>query len=103
MFRQFLGLFVKENRLVKGTLAVGGRPVDLKQITMPVLNIYALQDHLVPPSSSKPLQQLTGSHDYSAHEFQGGHIGIYVSGAAQRQVPEKIASWLRERDGQSQR
>jgi polyhydroxyalkanoate synthase len=99
MFRQFLQLFVKDNRLVKGGLAVGGRKVDLKQIELPLLNIYALQDHLVPPSSSKPLQQLVGSTDYSTHEFQGGHIGIYVSGAAQRQIPEKIAGWLRERDG----
>ncbi|MDY6944585.1 MAG: class III poly(R)-hydroxyalkanoic acid synthase subunit PhaC [Pseudomonadota bacterium] len=98
MFRQFLTLFVKRNGLVEGTVQVGGRKVDLKQIAMPVLNIYALQDHLVPPSSSRPLQQLIGSQDYSTHEFQGGHIGIYVSGTAQRQIPDRIASWLRERD-----
>jgi polyhydroxyalkanoate synthase len=100
MFRQFMQLFVKDNRLMNGGLEVGGRKVDLKQIAVPLLNIYAMQDHLVPPSSSKPLQQLTGSSDYSTHEFQGGHIGIYVSGAAQRQIPDKIAGWLRERDGQ---
>jgi polyhydroxyalkanoate synthase len=98
MFRQFLTLFVQQNRLMKGTLRIGARPVDLKRITMPLLNIYATQDHLVPPSSSKPLEQLAGSQDYSTHEFKGGHIGIYVSGTAQRQIPEKIADWLRERD-----
>ena len=65
---------------------------------MPVLNIYARQDHLVPPSASKPLGALVGSSDYSEHEFQGGHIGIYVSGSAQREIPERIAGWLRERD-----
>ncbi|HWK50131.1 MAG TPA: class III poly(R)-hydroxyalkanoic acid synthase subunit PhaC [Steroidobacter sp.] len=100
MFRQFLTLFVQQNRLKNGTLQVGGRPVDLQQITMPLLNIYALQDHLVPPSSSKPLGELTGSTDYSTHEFQGGHIGIYVSGTAQRQIPDRIAGWLRERDAE---
>lgn len=98
MFRQFLTLFVQQNRLASGTLQIGGRNVDLRRIAMPVLNIYAMQDHLVPPSSSKPLQHLTGSTDYSTHEFQGGHIGIYVSGTAQRQIPDKIAGWLRERD-----
>lgn len=98
MFRQFLTLFIQQNRLVKGTLEVGGRKVDLKRIDMPLLNIYAMQDHLVPPSSSKPLAELTGSRDYSTHEFQGGHIGIYVSGTAQRQIPDKIAGWLRQRD-----
>ena len=99
MFRQFLTWFVKENRLMKGGLAIGGRAVDLQQVTMPVLNIYALQDHLVPPAASKPLEQLVGTSDYSTHEFQGGHIGIYVSGTAQRQIPDKIGGWLRERDG----
>ena len=98
-FRQFLTWFVKENRLVNGTLKIGDREVDLKRIAMPLLNIYALQDHLVPPAASKPLQQLVGSSDYSTHEFQGGHIGIYVSGTAQRQIPDRIAGWLRERDG----
>ena len=97
-FRQFLTLFVKENRLMQGTLQIGGRAVDLKQIAMPLLNIYALQDHLVPPAASKPMQQLVGSGDYSTYEFQGGHIGIYVSGTAQRQIPDKIAGWLRDRD-----
>lgn len=98
MFRQFLTLFVKQNRLKEGTLTIGGRSVDLKRIAMPVLNIYATQDHLVPPSSSRPLGQLISSTDYSTHEFRGGHIGIYVSGTAQREVPDKIAGWLRERD-----
>jgi polyhydroxyalkanoate synthase subunit PhaC len=70
----------------------------LKKVAMPVLNIYASQDHLVPPSASKPMQRLVGSPDYSAHEFMGGHIGIYVSGSAQRDIPERIATWLRERD-----
>ncbi|MGH8176410.1 MAG: class III poly(R)-hydroxyalkanoic acid synthase subunit PhaC [Steroidobacter sp.] len=98
MFRQFVTWFVKENRLVTGGTRIGGRPVDLKAVTMPVLNIYARQDHLVPPSASKPLAGLVGTADYSDHEFQGGHIGIYVSGSAQREIPERIASWLRERD-----
>jgi polyhydroxyalkanoate synthase subunit PhaC len=98
MFRQFMQWLVKENRLAKGTLELGGRAVDLKRVTMPVLNIYATQDHLVPPSASKPLERLVGTRDYSTHEFKGGHIGIYVSGSAQREVPERISTWLRARD-----
>jgi class III poly(R)-hydroxyalkanoic acid synthase PhaC subunit len=50
-FRQFTQWFFQENRLVKGTVELGGRKVDLKQITQPVLNIYGRQDHLVPPRS----------------------------------------------------
>jgi polyhydroxyalkanoate synthase subunit PhaC len=98
MFRQFMSAMVKENRLCKGTLDIAGRRVDLRQITMPVLNIFAAQDHLVPPSASRPLGKLVGTRDYTSHEFQGGHIGIYVSGSAQREIPDRIASWLRQRD-----
>lgn len=98
MFRQFMTWFIKENRLVKGTLELGGRRVDLNNLTAPLLNIYATQDHLVPPAASKPLEQLVGTRDYTSYAFPGGHIGIYVSGAAQREVPERVANWLRQRD-----
>ena len=64
MFRQFSNWFYKENRLKNGTLAVSGKPVDLKQVTMPLLNIYATQDHIVPPAASTCLQELVASLDY---------------------------------------
>ncbi len=98
MFRQFMTWLVKENRLARGELELGGRRVSLKSIDLPLFNIYAMQDHLVPPSASVPLQRLVGSHDYSAYASPGGHIGIYVSSSAQREIPERIAAWLRARD-----
>jgi len=98
MFRQFMSALVKENRLAKGTFTIAGKPIDLRRVSMPVLNIYALQDHLVPPSASRPIGKLAGTRDYTEHEFKGGHIGIYVSGSAQTAIPERIAGWLRERD-----
>jgi polyhydroxyalkanoate synthase len=52
----------------------------------------------VPPAASTAIEGITGSTDYSSYAFPGGHIGIYVSGAAQREVPNRIAQWLRDRD-----
>jgi polyhydroxyalkanoate synthase subunit PhaC len=101
MFRQFMTWLVRENRLMHGTLQIAGESVDLRRIEVPLLNIYATQDHLVPPAASLALEHLTGSNDYSTYAFAGGHIGIYVSGAAQREVPERIAGWLRTRDAGS--
>jgi polyhydroxyalkanoate synthase subunit PhaC len=98
LFRQFVTEIVRENRLKNGTLQIGGRTVDLRSVCMPLLNIYANEDHLVPPSASIPMKELVGSKDYTALAFAGGHIGIYVSGAAQRTVPPAIADWLRARD-----
>ena len=96
-FREFVKEFFQANKLVKGGLTIGGRPVDLGCITQPVLNIYAEQDHLVPPDASRALGHHVGSEDYTELAFRGGHIGIYVSGRAQREVPPAIHRWLRER------
>ena len=69
----------------------------LLAVYLPVFNIYAEQDHLVPPSASRPLKQLAGTKDYTELAFKGGHIGIYVSGRAQREVPSAIHGWLAAR------
>lgn len=96
-FAEFVRWFFQENRLVRGGLAIGGRPVDLRAIRCPVLNVTARQDHLVPPSASKPLCGLVGSTDVTDFEFDGGHIGIYVSRTAQELLPRAIAEWLSAR------
>lgn len=96
-FRQFVRWFFQENRLVRGGLEIGGAAVDPRRIACPVLNVYAAQDHLVPPSASKPLAGLVSSADYTPLEFAGGHIGIYVSRSAQEFLPRNIAQWLQAR------
>ena len=98
MFRQFSNWFYKENRLKSGTLTIGGHSVDLKQVTMPLLNIYATQDHIVPPAASTCLQELVGSRDYTTHAVPSGHIGVYVSSKS-KGLPTTIASWLGSRVG----
>ena len=93
-FREFLEWFYQENRLVKGTVALGGRAVDLGRIAMPVLNVYATGDHLVPPAASRALGGLVGSRAYREVAIETGHIGMYVSARA-AQVPAAIAAWLK--------
>lgn len=93
-FRQFAKDFFQQNKLIKGEVVIGDRRVDLRDVAMPVLNVYATQDHLVPPAASRALAGCCGSRDYSEFSFRGGHIGIYVSARAQREVPSAIADWL---------
>ncbi len=92
--REFAAWFYQENRLVRGTLQIGGRAVDLRAIKQPLLNLYGSRDHLVPPAASAALEHLTGSLDYTGRELDLGHIGMYVSERAQQQVPPLIADWL---------
>jgi len=96
-FREFAKQFYQENGLVKGTIKIGDDTVDLQNITIPVMNIYARDDHLVPPDSSKALGGCVSSKDYTELEFPGGHIGIYVSGKAQHMIPPAVGKWLDER------
>lgn len=93
-FRQFVREFYQRNALVAGTLELDGRRVDLRRITMPVLNVYATRDHLVPPSASRSLRGLVASREYEERSVPGGHIGIYV-GAKARELPAAVAQWLR--------
>src|SRR5690606_7382289 len=85
-FRQFIKQFYQGNGFIRGGIDIGGREVDLGFVDMPVLNIFAEQDHLVPPDASRALKGVVGTDDYTELSFRGGHIGIYVSSRA-REVP----------------
>ena len=95
--RQFVNDLYKKNLLIKNQLKIGTRTVDLKRITMPLLNIFAEQDHIVPPSASKPLNDAVSSKDKTIFSLRGGHIGIYVSSQSQKQLAPAIAEWLATR------
>ncbi|MGI6638572.1 MAG: hypothetical protein ACOX4Z_05870 [Desulfobulbus sp.] len=96
-FRQFIKDCYQENKLIKGELVIGNNTVNLKNITMPLLNMLALYDHLVPPSATRPLNDAVGSVDKELMEYPVGHIGMYVSSRAQKEVAPKLSTWLQER------
>lgn len=96
-FRQFVKDCYQDNKLIKGELRIGDALIDLARVTMPVLNIYAERDHLVPPAASKALGRYVGSNDYRELVAPGGHIGMYVSARAQQVVGPSICEWLAER------
>ena len=98
-FRQFMKELFQQNKLIKGELIIGGRKVNLKNIERPVLNIYATQDHLVPPSSSIPLFDHISSKDKTYFVFEGGHIGVFVSNKSQKEVAPTVFNWLLKREG----
>ena len=87
----------QENKLVKGEFEIGGKRVDLKQINMPVLCVYADYDTLVPPASSKKLLECVGTKDTQQLSFPVGHVGMFVSGKTQGTLAPQIAQWLDQR------
>jgi polyhydroxyalkanoate synthase len=97
-FRQFMKELYQENKLIKGELEVGGKRVNLKNLTCPLLNIYATEDHLVPPAASKPLNDFVGTKDKELYSFKGGHIGVFVGSKSQKELAPAITEWLKKRD-----
>ncbi|MBV9345009.1 MAG: class III poly(R)-hydroxyalkanoic acid synthase subunit PhaC, partial [Gammaproteobacteria bacterium] len=91
---QYVRWFYQENRLWRGTLRLAGRTVSLRAIRQPLLNLFARDDHLVPPAACAALGDCVASSDYSACEVATGHIGMYVSRAAREEIPRRIVVWL---------
>jgi polyhydroxyalkanoate synthase len=95
--RQWLKDLYQENRLIKGEFELSGRRVDLQNVSMPVLNVFAQDDHIVPPKSTQALKDLVGTRDYTALPLPGGHIGVFVSGKSQGILGKGIVEWLKKR------
>lgn len=99
-FRQFIKDCYQKNLLIQSKLKLGGHLVDLKKVTMPLLNIYGKFDHLVPPEACERLTGQVGSRDTEDVCLETGHIGIYVSSKTQKEFVPKIVDWLKERDNE---
>jgi polyhydroxyalkanoate synthase len=84
--------------LIKGELEVGGKKVNLKNLTCNLLNIYATEDHLVPPAATIPLNDYVGSKDKELYSFKGGHIGVFVGSKSQKELAPAVTQWLKKRD-----
>jgi len=96
--KQWLKDLYQENRLVNGTFTLSGRKVDLRVISAPTLNVFALDDHIIPPTCSKALGPLIGTKDYTEIPLPGGHVGLFVSSKSQGRLSKGIAEWLAARD-----
>jgi polyhydroxyalkanoate synthase len=99
--KQWLKDLYQDNKLVRGEFELGGRKVDLRNITMPVLNVFARDDHIIPPATSQALRICVGSRDYDELPLPGGHVGVFVGGKSQGLLGSGIAGWLGDRDGEA--
>jgi polyhydroxyalkanoate synthase len=97
-FRQFIKDCYQQNKLINSLLELDGKRVDLKNVTMPLLNIYGQFDHLVPPGACNLLSSRVGSRDVEDLCMKTGHIGIYVSSKSQSEFTPKIISWLADHE-----
>lgn len=95
--KQWLKDLYQDNKLINNAFVINGRTVNLSDITMPVLNVFAKDDHIIPPATSQALGAKVGTKDYSELPLAGGHVGVFVGGKSQALLGSGIAKWLAER------
>jgi polyhydroxyalkanoate synthase len=95
--RQWFKDLYQDNKLIRNDFHLGGRPVDLRRVTMPVLNVSADGDVVIPTACSRGQGRHFGTADYTELSVPGGHIGTFVGGKAQGVLAPGIADWLDSR------
>ncbi len=93
-FRQTTKQLMWDNALMKGTMEIGGRTVDLSRITAPFLHVTAEYDHIVPAAASEPLIDMIGSEDKQAMVLKGGHVSLVAGSNAIKRLWPQIDRWL---------
>lgn len=96
MYRKYIKDLFQENKLIKGELYLGGEKIDLKNMTVPFLNIYATNDTIIPNESTKAIMPKLGTKDKKEIAFPGGHIGVFVGSRSQKELAPAIAKWTIE-------
>jgi len=96
--KQWMKDLYQQNRLVRNEWELEGRLVDLGNITMPVLNVYAKDDHIIPPATSRPSARRLGTTDYTELALPGGHVGVFVGGRSQTLFAPAIYSFVERND-----
>jgi len=105
-FSQFGIDLYQKNLLVKNQLSIlekgmSGREkltlVNLKNITVPLLNIIGSKDDLVSPKSSVPISDAVGSKDKKTIEIPSGHIELCISYDAHQNLWPVVVDWLQSK------
>jgi polyhydroxyalkanoate synthase len=99
--KQWIVELYRENRLARGEFYLDGERVDLGRLTMPIINVFALKDHIIPAPTSRALRDLAGTDDYTELELPVGHIGTFVSRKANGRFSDTLAEWLINRQPQT--
>lgn len=91
----------QKNALINGQLRIQGREIRLSEGKVPVLNLIASKDHLVPADSSLALKDHWGG-PVEDKIFAGGHLGIAVGSKAPENMWSTVANWLQSSSSKSQ-
>ena len=97
-FRGLYRAFYRDDSFAAGGSAViDGHRYELSGLETPLLNVFARDDRIVPPSASAPLPEWAGADIGSNREHPGGHYELVTGHRAHTELLPGIAGWLVER------
>jgi polyhydroxyalkanoate synthase subunit PhaC len=93
-FKQMVKEFAAGDKMRRGELAFGGKPVDLASIECPVLAFAGKTDDIATLSATRAIMRHVGSKELEFREVPGGHIGVVGGSKAPDTVWRPTAEWL---------
>ena len=93
-FRETVAI-MRDDAVVEDRVRLDGRPVSLRDVRWPLLNVVAQKDHIVPCGAAIPVVELVGSTEAQTLELPAGHVGLVMGKAAATTTMPAIVDWLR--------
>ena len=93
MHSEYLQRLYQHNELAAGVFSIDGRPIDLRQLTMPMFVVGTETDHVAPWRSAFKTRSLTRSNDYSFVLTSGGHNAGIISGPVNPKRRHRVYRW----------
>lgn len=76
--RQLTEVLIRKNALYDGSLVLGGRRVDLADVTCPTLCVLAERDHIVPIEAAGVLPSMLPAAECSEVRLPAGHVALVM-------------------------
>ncbi len=95
-FQTYVRDLIQQNRLVRGTHHVYGKPARLDRIRCPVLAVGARHDAICRPEAVTVLADACGSPDATSLVVPGGHLGSIMGRRADRTLHAPVIRWISE-------
>ncbi|MBI4320259.1 MAG: alpha/beta hydrolase [Chloroflexi bacterium] len=100
LYEELTRLLYREDRLMRGTLRIGGRRVSPEMVCAPLLNVVYPGCAVAPPDSVLPFHEAAGSSAKKLLWYAGDigvalqHVGMLVGRSARDDIWPEILRWM---------
>lgn len=97
-YERYIEELYRGDALVRGALALSGKPARLESIRCPIMAITFAHDNIVPAANAAVVLERVSSTDKTHLHLPGGHVGAVVSRGAQKSLWPQLSAFFAARD-----